>query len=72
MGDKLDFEMKVRITPAMSEEIDALVSTRPTGAKRSDVVREALTLYLADQLHQSGKDDLRKAAQAIKGRIPKR
>lgn len=56
----------------MSTQIDKVVSTRPEGVNRSDIVREALAMHLADQLHQSGKDDLRKAAQAIKGRIPKR
>lgn len=72
MGTSLDIELKVRISEAMSQQIDRVVATRTEGVNRSDIVREALTMHLADQLHQSGKDDLRKAAQAIKGRIPKR
>ena len=72
MGTNLDIELKVRISEAMSRQIDAVVAGRHEGVNRSDIVREALAMHLADQLHQSGKDDLRKAAQAIKGGIPKR
>lgn len=72
MGTSLDIELKVRITPAMSKQIDALVASRPDGTNRSDIVREALSLHLADNLHQSGKDDLKKAANTIKSRLRKR
>lgn len=72
MGTNLEIELKVRISEAMSQQIDRVVATRTEGVNRSDIVREALAMHLADHLHQSGKDDLRKAAQAIKGRIPKR
>jgi Arc/MetJ-type ribon-helix-helix transcriptional regulator len=69
MGTSLDIEMKVRITPAMSEQIDAVVASRPDGTNRSDIVREALSLHLADQLHESGKDDFKRAANSIKRRL---
>lgn len=72
MGTNLDIELKVRISEAMSAQIDRVVSRRTEGVNRSDIVREALAMHLADQLHESGKDDFRKAAQAIIGRIPKR
>ena len=72
MGTNLDIELKVRISEAMSAQIDRVVSSRTEGVNRSDIVREALSMHLADQLHESGKEDLRKAARAIKGRIPKR
>jgi Arc/MetJ-type ribon-helix-helix transcriptional regulator len=72
MGTNLDIELKVRITPEMSEHIDAVVASRPDGTNRSDIVREALSLHLADQLHQSGKDDLKRAADSIKRRLGKR
>jgi len=72
MGTNLDIELKVRITPEMSEQIDAVVASRPDGTNRSDIVREALSLHLADQLHQSGKDDLKRAADSIKRRLGKR
>ena len=65
----LEKELKIRISPEMCQEIDQLVSRRPEGVNRSDIVREALTLYLADQLHQSGKDDLRHTARGIKQRL---
>lgn len=68
----LDIELKVRITPAMSRQIDSVVASRPDGTNRSDIVREALSLHLADQLHQSGKDDFKKAASSIKSRLGKR
>jgi Arc/MetJ-type ribon-helix-helix transcriptional regulator len=78
MGTNLDIEMKVRITEQMSREIDELVASRIAGTKRSDIVREALSLHLHDQLKQTGQRNLRKAesdfakaAQAIKGSIPK-
>ena len=72
MGTNLDIELKVRITPDMSNQIDAVVASRPDGTNRSDIVREALSLHLADQLHQSGKDDLKRAADSIKRRLGKR
>jgi metal-responsive CopG/Arc/MetJ family transcriptional regulator len=79
MSSNLEFELKVRITPEMSKEIDAVVATRPAGVNRSHIVREALTSYLGDQLHQIGKahlgeakSDFAKAAKAIKGSIRKR
>jgi len=72
MSSNLDIELKVRISEAMSRQIDAVVASRPEGVNRSDIVREAIAGLLTNQLHESGKDDLRKAAQAIKGRIPKR
>lgn len=72
MGTNLDIELKVRISEAMSAQIDKVVSARPEGVNRSDIVREALAMHLADQLHESGKDDLRKAARAIKGSLRKR
>ena len=50
----------------MSKEIDAVVASRPEGVNRSDIVREAIAGLLTDQLHESGKDDLRKAASRIK------
>lgn len=71
MGTNLDIELKVRITPDMSDQIDAVVASRPDGTNRSDIVREALSLHLADNLHQSGKDDLKKAAASIKRRLGK-
>ena len=66
MGTNLDIELKVRISEAMSRQIDKVVSTRPEGVNRSDIVREAIASLLTDQLHQSGKDDLGKAARRIK------
>ena len=50
----------------MSTEIDAVVASRPEGVNRSDIVREAIAGLLTDQLHESGKDDLRKAASRVK------
>lgn len=79
MGTNLDIELKVRIKPEMRDQIDAVVATRPDGTNRSDIVREALSLHLAEELQKSGKKQLReaksefsKAAKAIIGRIPKR
>jgi len=72
MGNNPDIELKVRISEAMKSQIDKVVATRPEGVNRSDIVREAIGALLADQLHQSGKADLGKAAQAIKGSVKKR
>jgi hypothetical protein len=72
MSSNLDIELKVRISEGMSRQIDAVVAGRPEGVNRSDVVREAIAGFLTDQLHQSGKDDFRKAATSIKGSIRKR
>ena len=72
MGTNLDIELKVRIKPEMRDQIDAVVASRPDGTNRSDIVREALSLHLAEQLEQSGKSDLRKAAKAIKSSFGKR
>lgn len=72
MGTNLDIELKVRITPDMRDQIDAVVASRPDGTNRSDIVREALSLHLADNLHQSGKDDFKKAAASIVRRLGKR
>jgi Arc/MetJ-type ribon-helix-helix transcriptional regulator len=66
MSSNLDIELKVRISQAMSQQIDKVVATRPEGVNRSDIVREAIAGLLADQLHKSGKDDLGKAARRIK------
>jgi Arc/MetJ-type ribon-helix-helix transcriptional regulator len=66
MGTTLDKELKIRISPAMCDQIDAVVARRPEGTNRSDIVREALSLHLADELHKSGKDDLGKAARRVK------
>ena len=66
LSGNLDIELKVRISEDMSQQIDAVVATRPEGVNRSDIVREAIAGLLADQLHQSGKDDLRQAASRIK------
>lgn len=72
MGTNLDIELKVRISEAMSQQIDRVVSTRPEGVNRSDIVREAIAGLLTDHLNQSGKDDFAKAARRIKGSIRKR
>lgn len=72
MGTNLDIELKVRIKPEMRDQIDAVVASRPDGTNRSDIVREALSLHLAEQLEHSGKSDLRKAAKAIKNSLGKR
>ena len=72
MSNNLDIELKVRISEAMSRQIDKVVARRPEGVNRSDIVREAIAGLLTDQLDQSGKDDLRKAARAIKGSIRQR
>jgi metal-responsive CopG/Arc/MetJ family transcriptional regulator len=69
MSSNLDIELKVRISEAMSQQIDKVVATRPEGVNRSDIVREAIAGLLANQLHQSGKDDLRHAARGIKQRL---
>ena len=66
MSNNLDIELKVRISEAMSRQIDKVITTRPEGVNRSDIVREAIAGLLADQLHQSGKDDLGKAARRVK------
>lgn len=66
MSSNLDIELKVRISEGMSREIDAVVASRPEGVNRSDIVREAIAGLLTDQLHESGKDDLRKAASRVK------
>jgi metal-responsive CopG/Arc/MetJ family transcriptional regulator len=66
MSNNLDIELKVRISEAMSRQIDKVITTRPEGINRSDIVREAIAGLLADQLHQSGKDDLGKAARRVK------
>ena len=71
MSNNLDIELKVRISEAMSRQIDKVVARRPEGVNRSDIVREAIAGLLTDQLDQSGKDDLSKAARAIKGSIRK-
>lgn len=71
MSNNLDIELKVRISEAMSRQIDKVVARRPEGVNRSDIVREAIAGLLTDQLDQSGKDDFRKAARAIKGSIRK-
>lgn len=71
MGTNLDIELKVRISEAMSAQIDQVVARRPEGVNRSDIVREALALHLSDQLHQSGKDDFKKAAAKVKSRLRK-
>jgi Arc/MetJ-type ribon-helix-helix transcriptional regulator len=71
MSSNLDIELKVRISEAMSRQIDKVVATRPEGVNRSDIVREAIASLLTDQLHQSGKDDLRKAASRIKRSLGK-
>jgi Arc/MetJ-type ribon-helix-helix transcriptional regulator len=71
MGNNLDIELKVRISEAMSQQIDKVVARRPEGVNRSDIVREAIAGLLADQLDQSGKDDLRKSAEKIKSRLRK-
>jgi Arc/MetJ-type ribon-helix-helix transcriptional regulator len=72
MSSNLDIELKVRISEAMSSQIDKVVATRPEGVNRSDIVREAIAGLLTEQLHQSGKDDLGKAAKAIKRAFTKR
>jgi Arc/MetJ-type ribon-helix-helix transcriptional regulator len=72
MGTNLDIELKVRISPAMSQQIDALVASRPDGTNRSDIVREALSLHLAHQLHKSGQRDLKYASDGIKSRLWKK
>jgi Arc/MetJ-type ribon-helix-helix transcriptional regulator len=65
----LDKELKIRISPDMCRQIDAVVARRHEGTNRSDIVREALALHLADQLDQSGKADLKKAAAKVKSRL---
>jgi Arc/MetJ-type ribon-helix-helix transcriptional regulator len=65
----LDKELKIRISPDMCRQIDAVVVRRPEGTNRSDIVREALALHLADQLDQAGKADLKKAAAKVKSRL---
>lgn len=65
----LDKELKIRISPDMCQQIDAVVARRPEGTNRSDIVREALALHLADQLDQAGKADLKKAAAKVKSRL---
>ena len=73
MGTNLDIELKVRISEAMSRQIDAVVARRIDGTNRSDIVREAITLHLADQLtaqlNQQGQADLQKAAAKVKRRL---
>jgi Arc/MetJ-type ribon-helix-helix transcriptional regulator len=69
MGTTLDKELKIRISPAMCDQIDAVVARRPEGTNRSDIVREALSLHLADQLHEMGRADLKKAAHKVKSRL---
>lgn len=65
----LDKELKIRISPDMCRQIDAIVARRPEGTNRSDIVREALALHLADQLDQAGKADLKKAAAKVIRRL---
>lgn len=79
MGTNLDIELKIRIKQEMRDQLDAVVASRPDGTNRSDIVREALSLHLAEELQKSGKKQLRqakaefsKAAKAMIGRIPKR
>lgn len=73
MGTNLDIELKVRISEAMSRQIDAVVARRIDGTNRSDIVREAITLHLADQLtaqlNKEGQADLKKAAAKVKRRL---
>ena len=69
MSSNLDIELKVRISEAMSQQIDKVVATRPEGVNRSDIVREAIAGLLTNQLNQSGKADLRHAARGIKQRL---
>ncbi len=71
MSSNLDIELKVRISEAMSRQIDTVVASRPEGVNRSDIVREAIAGLLTNQLHESGKDDLRKAASRIKRSLGK-
>ena len=71
MSSNLDIELKVRISEAMSQQIDKVVATRPEGVNRSDIVREAIAGLLADQLDESGKEDLRKAARRVKRSLGK-
>ncbi len=71
MSSNLDIELKVRISEAMSRQIDTVVASRPEGVNRSDIVREAIAGLLTDQLHESGKDDFRKAASRIKRSLGK-
>lgn len=66
MSTNLEVELKVRIKEDMSAAIDRLVSRLQDGSKRSDIVRRALALYLGDELENSGKGDLGKAAAAVK------
>lgn len=69
----LDKEIKIRISPDMCRQIDAVVSRRPEGVNRSHIVREALTLHLADELtaelNHQGQSDLKKAARKVKSRL---
>jgi Arc/MetJ-type ribon-helix-helix transcriptional regulator len=73
MGTNLDIELKVRISEAMSRQIDAVVARRIDGTNRSDIVREAITLHLGNQLtaqlNQQGQADLQKAAAKVKRRL---
>lgn len=73
MGTNLDIELKVRITEAMSRQIDAVVARRIDGTNRSDIVREAITLHLGNQLaaqfNQQGQADLQEATEKIKSRL---
>ena len=73
MGTNLDIELKVRISEAMSRQIDAVVARRIDGTNRSDIVREAITLHLGNQLtaqlNKEGQADLKKAAAKVKRRL---